>query len=501
MSFRIGFSPDGRWLVSCAGSGLGEAYHFWRVGTWDLGRRIATERGWVAAHAPVFTGDGPLMALATAPDQVLLAEAATGRELGRLTTLQQVSPTPLVFSPDGTKLVAWTRQKTTLVWDLRRIREQLAPMGLDWDAPPYPAASAASEAPGPLPPPRPVQVVGEIIEPQARRAGELAEMNRRLAANPGDAEALIHRGWLFHQQKKWPEATADLERLTRLRPHDPDACWLLAEVYQEMGNLTGALAALGRLLEQAPENRDARFERGLLALALAQPALAADDFGRILAAEPDLERARYRRAQALIRLGRHREALADLDTLIAADPNDHAFYQLRSVVHEALGDHEPARTDREKAVALLPKDPMALNNRAWNLATGPITQRDPERAVALARQAVALAPGQQMSLNTLGVALYRAGDYVESVSVLERSLAAGKGEFDAFDLFFLAMAHHRLGHPAQARACFDRAVRWWGERKNLPAQHVQELSGFRAEAEAVLAGPGGELPADVFAPE
>jgi hypothetical protein len=65
------------------------------------------------------------------------------------------------------------------------------------------------------------------------------------------------------------------------------------------------------------------------------------------------------------------------------------------------------------------------------------------------------------------------------------------------------MAHHRLGHADQARACFDRAVRWWGERKNLAARYISELIGFRAEAEAVLAlaGPGAELPADVFAPE
>jgi tetratricopeptide (TPR) repeat protein len=498
--FFIGFSPDGRWLVSFTRPDAGNhPYHFWRVGTWELDRRIVPEG--IDGSLPAFTNDGRLMALAIAPDQVLLAEAATGKELARLTTLQQVGPTPLVFSPDGTKLVASTNQKTALVWDLRRIREQLAPMGLDWDAPPYPAASAASETSGPVPPPRPVRVVGEVIEPQARRAGGLAEMNRRLAANPDDAEARIHRGWLFHQQKKWPEATADLERRLRLRPEDADACWLLAEAYQETGNLAGALAVLSRLLERAPQDRDVRFHRGLLALALAQPDLAADDFTRILATEPDLERARYRRAQALIRLGRHRQALTDVETLLAKDSNDYALYQLRSIVREALGDRDPARADREKTVALLPKAPMALNNRAWTLATGPVEERDPERAVTLARRAVELSPGQQMLLNTLGVVLYRTGQYAEAVSVLEQSLAAGKGQFDAFDLFFLAMAHHRLGHADQARACFDRAVRWWGGRQNLPAQYVPELTSFRAEAEAVLAGPGGELPADVFAPE
>jgi serine/threonine protein kinase/WD40 repeat protein/tetratricopeptide (TPR) repeat protein len=500
----VGFSPDGQWLVSDSTSGRGPWwYHFWRVGTWEPSHRIDQERDGNTLQQPAFTRDGRLMAVGIAPDQVLLAEVATGRELARLTTQQPVTPAPLVFSPDGTKLVASTRRKTVLVWDLRRIRDQLIPMGLDWDAPPYPSGAAASEASGPLPPPRPVRVVGEVIEPRARRAAELAEMNRRLATNPDDAEALIHRGWLFTRQMKWPAAIADLERRLRLRPDDPDACWLLAEAYQEVGNLAGALAALSRRLELAPVDRDARNQRGLLALALARPDLAADDFTRILAAEPNLEPARYRRAQALIRLGRHHEALADLDVLIVKDPNNDALYQLRCIAHEALGEPDQARADREKLIALLPKDPMALNNRAWTLATGPVTDRDPERAVTLARRSVELAPAQQLSLNTLGVALYRAGQHAEAVSVLEQSLAAGKGEFDAFDLFFLAMAHHRLGHATLARACFDRAVRWLSERKNLPAQHVTELTSFRTEAEVVLAlnGPPPELPAGVFAPE
>jgi tetratricopeptide (TPR) repeat protein len=491
-SYFVGFSPDGHWLVSSNHVGSEPSYYFWNVGTWELGRRIDQERGGIASGAPAFSTDGRLMALGIALDQVLLADSATGRELARLTTLQPVTPTPLVFSPDGTKLVAATRQKTALLWDLRRIRAQLAPMGLDWDAPPYPSEPGASDVPGPLPPPRSVRVIGEVIEPQARRAGELAEMNRRLAANPDDTEALVHRGWLFTQPKKWPAAIADLESRLRLRPDDADACWLLAEAYQETGNLAGALAVLSRLIERAPEDHEARFQRGPLALALARPDLAVDDFSRILAAEPDLERARYGRAQALIRLGRHREALADLDILIPNAPQDYVLYQLRWTVHEALGESEKARGDREKASALLPKDPGPLNERAWILATGSIKERDAERAVALARRAVELAPGQPLLLNTLGVALYRVGQYAKAVSVLEQSLAAGKGEWDAFDLFFLAMAHRRQGRSSSARACFDRAVRWLSERKNLSARHVAELTGFRAEAEAVLAGPSGE---------
>ena len=47
---------------------------------------------------------------------------------------------------------------------------------------------------------------------------------------------------------------------------------------------------------------------------------------------------------------------------------------------------------------------------------------------------------------------------------------------------------------------YDRAVRWMGQQKNLSEQYAKELVAFRAEAEAVLAGPASELPANVFAP-
>ena len=44
MSFFVGFSPDGRWLISSTASDSGNRYHFWRAGTWELGRRIDQER-------------------------------------------------------------------------------------------------------------------------------------------------------------------------------------------------------------------------------------------------------------------------------------------------------------------------------------------------------------------------------------------------------------------------------------------------------------------------
>ena len=145
MSFLVGFSPDGRWLISCTASESGAiGTTSGARGTWELGRRIDQERNGGAFIRPVFTGDGRLMALGIAPDQVLLADAATGRELARLTTLQPVTPTPLAFSPDGTKLVASDRPKDRSGLGPAADPRPARPLGLDWDAPPYPDVKSST---------------------------------------------------------------------------------------------------------------------------------------------------------------------------------------------------------------------------------------------------------------------------------------------------------------------------------------------------------------------
>jgi serine/threonine protein kinase/WD40 repeat protein/tetratricopeptide (TPR) repeat protein len=497
-NFAVAFSPDGRWLVSCTHTEAGGGFYFWEVGTWKRGPFIPQESS-ATFGAPVFSPDGRLMALVVSAQQVRLAETATGRAVAHLSTLQPLLSTPLAFSPDGTKFIASTNRKTALLWDLRGIRARLRTMGLDWDQPPFPPERDAATAEVP-PPVRSIRVVGEVLEPAARRAADLAALEERLRSDPDDADALIDRGWLRSLASRWPDAVADLERGLRLRPDDPDAPIPLAEASLQANNLPVARAALDRHLARSPDDLDARLNRGLVALRLGQFQAAADDFTRVLADDPAHAVARYRRARAWIGLGRLDEALADLDALIQSRQQDASLFELRGDVRERLGRPEEARADRKRAAELPQPGALELNNTAWGLATGPAHLRDPERAVSMARKAVAGAPGTAIYLNTLGVALYRAGRYAEAIAALERSLAAGKDEADAFDLFFLAMARHQLGQVVRASADFETAVQWRRNHSKLPTQWATELDAFQAEAEAVLALPAVELPTDVFAP-
>jgi hypothetical protein len=72
------------------------------------------------------------------------------------------------------------------------------------------------------------------------------------------------------------------------------------------------------------------------------------------------------------------------------------------------------------------------------------------------------------------------------VATLTHSLEISRGRQAAFDLFFVAMAHHQLGATQKANDCYQRAVRWVADNPNLALNNQDELHRFRAEADLVL---------------
>jgi tetratricopeptide (TPR) repeat protein len=286
-----------------------------------------------------------------------------------------------------------------------------------------------------------------------------------------------------------PGKLAEYERVQALRdlaacPFDGDAHYRLGKHLLEGGKAAAAYPELSLALAFRPDLDAALMARARAALLLQRWADSAADARQALrrgVPDPSLW---GMHAVACWNLGRYEEVAADLTALLAGVPASPDVYEMRGVALQRLGRYPEAISDLETARALRPDEPKGLNNLAWLYATCPPPHRDPAKALALARRAVALAPEEATYLNTLGVALYRGGQYREAVATLEKSLAAGKGQADAFDLYFLAMAHHRLGETGRARECYDRARKWAPEGLD-PAQR-EELRAFRQEAKAVL---------------
>ena len=126
---------------------------------------------------------------------------------------------------------------------------------------------------------------------------------------------------------------------------------------------------------------------------------------------------------------------------------------------------------------------------SWLLLGGVVAAvgcRDVTTALPLAEKAVRLEPGNAGYRNTLGLAYYRADRYREAVDRLRPNLEGQDEEGLAYDLYFLAMSHHRLGEAARARDCYDLAVRWTAVQRGLTLRQLDDLAWVRAESEEVL---------------
>jgi tetratricopeptide (TPR) repeat protein len=186
--------------------------------------------------------------------------------------------------------------------------------------------------------------------------------------------------------------------------------------------------------------------------------LLLENYNRAIDAAPRLLVRRYFRGIFYAEIGKYEEAIADLRDVLKGG----------------------AKSENSR---LLPRCSIEL---ARLYSTGPVKLRDVQQAVSLAEQAVKLQPGQWDYHNTLGIAYYRAGRYNDALAALEKSLRGGAGHSDAFNLYFIAMAFHRMGQSAKASECYSRAVAWHQAQKDLEPTQAQELKAFRAEAAGLL---------------
>jgi eukaryotic-like serine/threonine-protein kinase len=155
----VAFSPDGRWLYTATSriAPEGPRVCAWRVGTWELQRGQALDRSASTPAGLTASPDGAVVAVPTSQDGVRLLVAGLSAELATLTAPETGLVGAIQFSPDS-GMLALAASHLVHLWDLRHLRRELAEVGLDWDAPPYPAQ--------PAPAPRPLQVEVDPGMPQ-----------------------------------------------------------------------------------------------------------------------------------------------------------------------------------------------------------------------------------------------------------------------------------------------------------------------------------------------
>jgi tetratricopeptide (TPR) repeat protein len=363
--------------------------------------------------------------------------------------------------------------------------------------------------------------LGQILKARDDLGGAVAAYRRAIALDPEFTDAYTNLGNALALQGEHDQAEDAYRKGIELDPNDPLNHYNLgnllrergdfdaaAEAYRKVtelapgfapghnnlgvaefrrGRIHAAIEAFRRTLELDPGRTEQRFTLGNLYLGKGELERAIAAYRRVIEDEPAFVGAHLNLGVALTRRGDVDDAIAAWRRTLELEPDQALAHLNLGRAYNSRGDRENAATHFSRAVELGRSEPWALNDLAWILTSAPEPGlRDPERAVELAKRAVQLAPGDGTYHNTLGIARYRNGDHEAAIRTLEESMRL-QGGGNSWDWYFLAMAHARLGHDAQAREWYDRAVAWHVEH----APDDGELRRFRAEAEHVL-GLDGE---------
>ena len=249
---HVAFSPDQRWLVT-GGGGV----RLWKIDTWEEGPIVSnTDSPECWAFAPA----GRILAIGS-PGAVRLVRMEDGKELVRLPHTGSSVVNPRNFSADGASLYVTDPESGGLaVWDLRRLRQGLAELDLDWDAP-----ALAPETVQPTGPWR-VEFTGTD---RVRRTWDTTV--NAAWADPTDAEVRTRLAALS------PQPTAALMHATLALALDPkrtDARYYRARANLQLKKYSDALSDAEAVLQAVPGHLDATRIRKLATEALRSAPLA-----------------------------------------------------------------------------------------------------------------------------------------------------------------------------------------------------------------------------------
>lgn len=249
--------------------------------------------------------------------------------------------------------------------------------------------------------------------------GRMAEagmlLQRVLAVEPGNAEALHFLGLLRHQLGAREEGINYIRKAVEVAPDYATAHSNLGNMLLEQGELEGAEQAYRRALELAPELVDAKNNLGLLLNRLGRSADAERVYREAIAQAPEQPMAYNNLGHLLAETGRMDESIRMLERAIALNPK---FAE----AHRNLG-HALATQGRPAEATQAYRRAVELGADAYlGLATALRDQGLVEEAITGFRRVIAIGGRQPTAFHSLGMMLATTERSQEAAEVFQQWL-------------------------------------------------------------------------------
>lgn len=319
--------------------------------------------------------------------------------------------------------------------------------------------------------------------------GAIDAFQQALLHEPADALTHNNLGTALHARERYDEAIACFQEAIRLNPGLANAHSNLGAALQEMRRFDEAITSCREALRLNPKSADTHLHLGHALWAKGRLDEVIASFREATALRTDYPLAHNNLGSALLARGRLDEAIASFRAAIRLQPDyPEALANLglalstKGCSQEAMLTYQKAVVCFEKAIRQNPRNAKALSGLAKLLSTcAEMKLRDPSRAIALAKDAVALAPRNGDCRQGLGVAHYRNGEWQAALNALHEAETLSVVR-NCPTWFFLAMAHGQVGDIDTARKWYNQAVAWMKE--NEPDD--ESLRRLQKETAAVL---------------
>jgi tetratricopeptide (TPR) repeat protein/serine/threonine protein kinase len=314
----------------------------------------------------------------------------------------------------------------------------------------------------------------------------IAEFKMAIELDPKLADAHINLGVALRNKGLADEAIDAYHKAIELDPKRADAHNNLAIAFlQNKGRVDEAIAEYRKAIELDPKYAHAHYNLGLALSDQKKWDEAIASYKNAIDVDPKYEPAYRSLRTALMGQGKLEEARAAWEQFLDSDPPDHEAWYGYGELCLFLGDEDAYRRNR---TALLKRfgettDPVVAERTARACLLLPASGEELEQAAALADRAVTLGKDHQyyaFFMATKALAEYRLGRFEIALDWGQK--AGARGVWTPTHLV-LAMAHHQLEHPEEARRSLDEAVKTY-DWKSVEWRGI--ICPLRREAEDVL---------------
>ncbi len=317
-------------------------------------------------------------------------------------------------------------------------------------------------------------------------SGAIAAFSAAISSDPkGDDFVLPLRAQAYWRAGKTAEALADYSEAIQRKPAATGFYWYRAVILREEGKRAEAIRQAQLVTTANPKMPLAYFTAGAIYTSLGEPGEASAAFDRAMAVAPPvartyLMRAGYRPwtdlagrradieqalkldsksipaltmlAQVQMAAGQYADAATSLTAAIGETAGGPDMLTMRGIAYQKAGRTALAQADFAKALGQA-KEPAALNNVCWELATADVSLTS---ALDDCNAALAKEPDLVAALDSRGFALMRLGRYGQAIASYTSALKIDPLEADS--LYGRGICELRAGRKSRGRADIKAAT-------------------------------------------